>query len=293
VSRPLAASEEALRWRDAAHEFADIADALTMSAFRHYLEVRTKADGTWVTQVDEDVEHALRRAILERFPDHAVLGEEDGRQGPLDAPTWVLDPIDGTTNFVKRNPIFATLIAVQVGGQEVAGVVSAPALSTRWDGVAGGPAHQDGRVVTVSAVDRIEDAEVAFGGLDTFVDAGRMSLISALSGRAARVRGYGDFWQHCLVAAGSTDLAVEAEVKVWDLAAVKLVVEAAGGRFTDLAGRRTAAGGSAISSNGRLHDEVLRMVDTHGTTGRDAAGEEKAGGQPVDQGMLDGSDHGR
>jgi len=253
---------EALRWRDAAHELADVADALTMSAFRHHLEVRTKADGTWVTQVDEDVERALRRAILERFPDHAVLGEENGRQGPADAPTWVLDPIDGTTNFVKRNPIFATLIAVQVDGQEVAGVVSAPALTTRWDGVAGGPAHQDGRVVTVSRVDRVEDAEVAFGGLDTFVDADRMDLVAELSGRASRVRGYGDFWQHCLVAAGSTDVAIEAEVKVWDLAAVKAVVEAAGGRFTDLSGRRTADGGSALSSNGRLHDEVLGMVGT-------------------------------
>jgi histidinol-phosphatase len=254
-------SDTARRWRDAAHELADIADALTMSAFRHHLQVRTKADGSWVTQVDEDVERALREAILDRFPDHAVLGEEDGRRGPADAPTWVLDPIDGTTNFVKRNPIFATLIAVQVGGQEMAGVVSAPALSTRWDGVAGGPAHQDGRVVHVSEVARLEDAEVAFGGLDVFAEHGRMSMVTDLSARAGRVRGYGDFWQHCLVAAGSTDVAVEAEVKVWDLAAVKLVVEAAGGRFTDLAGRRTAAGGSALSSNGHLHDEVLKLAD--------------------------------
>ena len=267
---------QAVRWREAAHEFADIADALTSSAFRHHLPVRTKADGSWVTQVDEDVERALRRAIFDRFPDHAVLGEENGREGPADAPTWVLDPIDGTTNFVKRNPIFATLIAVQVAGQEVAGVVSAPALSTRWDGIAGGPAHQDGRVVTVSRVDRIEDAEVAFGGLELFVEAERMPLVAQLSGRAGRVRGYGDFWQHCLVAAGSTDVAIEAEVKVWDLAAVKLVVEAAGGRFTDLSGRRTAAGGSALSSNGRLHDEVLGMVG--------AAGLHET---------LDGSDHGR
>jgi histidinol-phosphatase len=253
-------TNEALRWRDAAHAFADIADALTMSAFRHHLEVRTKADGSWVTQVDEDVERALRHAILECFPDHAVLGEESGRHGPTDAPTWVLDPIDGTTNFVKRNPIFATLIAVQVDGQEIAGVVSAPALTTRWDGVTGGPAHQDGRVVHVSEVDRIEDAEVAFGGLDTFVDEQRMPLVTELSSRAGRVRGYGDFWQHCLVAAGSTDAAIEAEVKVWDLAAVKLVVESAGGRFTDLMGRRTAAGGSALSTNGRLHDEILALA---------------------------------
>jgi histidinol-phosphatase len=246
--------------RDAALELADLADRLTLPAFRGHLEVRTKADGTWVTQVDEGVERALREAIAARFKGHAVLGEEDGRIGPQDAPTWVIDPIDGTTNFVRGNPIFATLIAVQVDGQEVAGVVSAPALGTRWDALAGGPARQDGRPIRVSDTDRLADAEVAFGGLDVFVAEQRFDLVERLSGRVARVRGYGDFWNHCLVAAGSTDVALEAEVKVWDLAAVKVVVEAAGGTFTDLGGRRTAAGGSAVSTNGRLHAEVLDLV---------------------------------
>jgi histidinol-phosphatase len=246
--------------RDAALELADLADGLTLPAFRGHLDVRTKADGTWVTQVDEAVERTLREAIAVRFPGHAVLGEEEGRIGPDDAPTWVIDPIDGTTNFVRGNPIFATLIAVQVDGQELAGVVSAPALATRWDAVAGGLARQDGRPIRVSDTDRLAAAEVAFGGLDVFAAQGRLGLVAGLSGQAARVRGYGDFWNHCLVAAGSTDVALEAEVKVWDLAAVKIVVEAAGGTFTDLAGRRTAAGGSAISSNGRLHAEVMELV---------------------------------
>jgi histidinol-phosphatase len=253
-------TQDALALRDAALELADRADRLTLAAFRGHLDVRTKADGTWVTEVDETVERTLREAIWERFPDHAVLGEEDGRRGPDDAPTWVIDPIDGTTNFVRGNPIFATLIAVQVDGDEVAGVVSAPALTTRWDGVVGGPARQDGRRIEVSGVDRLDDAEVAFGGLDVFAAEGRLDLVTELAGRAARIRGYGDFWNHCLVAAGSTDVAVEAEVKVWDLAAVKVVVEAAGGRFTDLSGVRTAAGGSAVSSNGRLHDEVVGLA---------------------------------
>lgn len=259
MSSPVSISD-AVMWRDAARELADIADALTMSAFRHHLDVRTKSDGSWVTQVDEDVEDALRRAILERFPDHAVLGEESGHHGPADAPTWILDPIDGTTNFVKRNPIFATLIGVRLDGQEVAGVVSAPALSTRWDGVVGGPAHQDGRVVHVSGVTDLADAEVSFGGLEIFVDEGRFPVVEKLSSRAGRVRGYGDFWQHCLVASGSTDVALESEVKVWDLAAVKAVVEAAGGRFTDLDGQRTSDGGTALSSNGHLHAEVLALA---------------------------------
>lgn len=260
-------TDDALALRDAALELADLADRLTLAAFRGHLDVRTKADGTWVTEVDEAVERNLREAIRVRFPDHAVLGEEAGRLGPPDAPTWVIDPIDGTTNFVRGNPIFATLVAVQVEGEEVAGVVSAPALTTRWDGVAGGPARQDGRRIEVSTVDRLEDAEVAFGGLDVFASEGRLGLVTALSGRAARVRGYGDFWNHCLVAAGSTDLAVEAEVKVWDLAAVKVVVEAAGGRFTDLVGDRTATGGSAVSSNGRLHDVVLDLARSGASDG--------------------------
>jgi histidinol-phosphatase len=235
--------QDALAWRDAAAGFADLADELTLAAFRGHLDVR--------------VEQTLRSAVLERFPDHAVLGEESGHIGPEDAPTWVIDPIDGTTNFVKGNPVFATLIALQIDGEEVAGVVSAPALATRWDGVAGGPARQDGREIHVSDTDELGDAEVAFGGLDVFATEGRLALVADLSSRAGRVRGYGDFWQHCLVAAGSTDVAIEAEVKVWDLAAVKVVVEAAGGRFTDLAGRRRADGGSAVSSNGLLHAEVL------------------------------------
>ena len=246
-------------------ELADAADAMTLRAFRQHLEVRTKADGTWVTSVDEAVERTLRSMILDRFPDHAVLGEEDGRQGPPDAPTWILDPIDGTTNFVKGNPVFATLIAVPVAGRELAGVVRAPALTTRWDGVAGGPAHQDGRPIRVSQVSTLGEAEVAFGGLDYFTDSGRGEGVIRLVEATRRQRGYGDFWNHCLVAAGSTDVAAEAEVSLWDLAAVKVVVEAAGGRFTDLHGRRTADGGSALSSNGRLHDEVLAMLAPAGS----------------------------
>ncbi len=245
-----------------AHELADEADARTLPAFRGHLEVRAKADGTWVTEVDEDVERALREQLNHRFPDHAFLGEEEGHRGPEGAPTWIIDPIDGTTNFVGGNPIFATLIAVQVDGQEIAGVVSAPALQTRWDGVAGGPARQDGEPIRVSDRHQLADAEVAFGGLDYFQTRGLSGVVDALVRRTRRQRGYGDFWQHCLVAAGSTDIAIEADVNLWDLAAVKVVVEAAGGRFSSLAGERTAAGGDALSTNGHLHDEVLALVSS-------------------------------
>ncbi|MCC5948697.1 MAG: histidinol phosphatase [Nitriliruptoraceae bacterium] len=256
---------QAMVWRDAALEFADAADALALGAFRRALQVRTKDDGTWVTDVDVGIERAIRRRIQDRFPEHAILGEEDGRTGPRDAPTWVIDPIDGTTNFVKGNPIFATLIAVRVGDDDRVGVVSAPALGTRFDGVVGAGARQDGRSIAVSMVDDLARAEVALGGLDVFAAEQRMALVDALAHRAARIRGYGDFWQHCLVAAGSTDVALEAEVKLWDLAAVRALVEAAGGRFTDLVGRATADGGSAIASNGHLHDDVLALVEATAT----------------------------
>jgi histidinol-phosphatase len=246
-----------------AHELADLADALTLPAFRGRLEgvgVETKGDGTWVSEVDVEVERTLRRAIRSRFADHAVLGEEDGLDGPEDGPRWILDPIDGTTNFVKGNPIYATLVALQVDGDEVVGVVSAPALGSRWDGVLGGPATQDGREIRVSDITDLGDAEVAFGGLTYFDVEGYSRLVEDLTARTHRQRGYGDFWQHCLVAAGSTDIAIEASVKLWDLAAPRCIVEAAGGRFTSLDGSPTADGGSALSTNGHLHDEVLAAI---------------------------------
>jgi histidinol-phosphatase len=249
-----------------AHELADLADGLTLPAFRSRLDgvdLQTKGDGTWVTEIDVEVERTLRAAIRDRFPEHAVLGEEDGLDGADDAPRWILDPIDGTTNFVKGNPIYATLIGLQVEGDEVVGVASAPALGSRWDGVRGGPAHQDGRPIRVSTVDDLGDAEVTFGGLRYFDRRGWDDLVVDLTRRTRRQRGYGDFWQHCLVAAGSTDVALEASVKLWDLAAVRCIVEAAGGRFTSLEGDATADGGSALASNGLLHDEVLAIVAAH------------------------------
>jgi histidinol-phosphatase len=259
VSSPLGADDrhELLRF---AHHLADLADAITLPGFRSGLAVERKTDGTPVTDADRGAERAIRTAIADRFPGHAVLGEEDGLSGDPAAPRWVVDPIDGTKNFVRGNPVWATLVALQVDGTEVLGVVSAPALGSRWDGVVGGPAHQDGREVRVSDVADLGAAEVSFGGLGYFDARGRGDIVSELTSRSARQRGYGDFWQHCLVASGACEVAIEAEVSLWDLAAVKVIVEAAGGRFTDLAGTPTADGGSAISSNGRVHDEVLAVV---------------------------------
>lgn len=271
---------EALRF---AHALADLADAITLPAFWQGqaarwqrplgtaeragpLEFELKADGSPVTEADRAAEGAMRRAIAQRFPSHGVLGEEEGRQGPRDAPTWILDPIDGTNNFIRGLPVFATLIAFTLDDRGVVAVVSAPGLGTRWDGVAGGPARQDGSDVRVSEVAELAEAHVSFGGLNYFSGT-TTDVIKRFSSSTARQRGYGDFWQHCLVAAGAIDIALDAEVERWDLAAPKIIVEAAGGRLTAFDGADTDAGGNALSTNGRLHDAALSLIAA-GATGR-------------------------
>jgi histidinol-phosphatase len=249
--------------RDLALELADAADAVTLDAFARGPASRTKADGTLVTAVDEAVEDLLRARIRAEFPDHRILGEESGAGGgDPEAPLWVLDPIDGTTNFVRGNPVFATLIGVVVAGSDAVGVISAPALGSRWDGIVGEGARQDGRPVRVSARDDLAAAEVAFGDLAP-LEATRPGLIRALSDRTWRQRAYGDFWNFGLVASGSTDLVVEGRLNHWDLSACRAVILAAGGRVTDLDGVDRSDGGSAIATNGRLHAVTLAVVASH------------------------------
>ena len=248
-------------------ELADVADRMTLAAFGASPEVHRKPDGTEVTAVDVAVEAELRRRIVAAFPDHRVLGEEDGwgpegGSRPDGVPVWTVDPIDGTTNFVAENPIFATLIACSVNGRDVVGVVSAPALGSRWQGVVGEGARQDGRPIAVSGVERLEDAEVSVGGFADIED--RLpGLLAELARGTRRQRGYGDFWAYCLLAAGSTDAVLEARLNPWDLAAVRAVVEAAGGRVTDLDGVSRSDGGSAVATNGALHAELLDLVRAH------------------------------
>ena len=247
-------------------ELADVADRLTLGAFRNAPEVRRKGDGTEVTETDLAVELALRERIIAAFPDHRVVGEEGGWGGQdgagavdPEAPVWTIDPIDGTTNFVKGNPIYATLIACSLGDRDLVGVVSAPALGSRWDGVVGEGARQDGRTIGVSTVGRLADAEVSVGAFSDLEE--RVpGLLAHLATGTTRQRGYGDFWAYCLLAAGSTDAVVEAQLNAWDLAAVRAVVVAAGGRVTDLDGVDRSDGGSAVATNGLLHDELLGLI---------------------------------
>ncbi len=237
---------------DLALRLADAADGIALSRFRaRDLVVETKPDQTPVTEADRAVETELRTILgVERRRD-AILGEEQGQTGSS-ARRWIVDPIDGTRNYSRGVPVWATLIALEDHGRVTVGVVSAPALHRRWWAERGAGAHANGDLVRVSRVSRPEDAVLTF--------ALEQSLPS-LAARAWHARGYGDFWSHMLVAEGAVDGAIDAiGVSVWDLAAVQVIVEEAGGTFTDFAGEHRIDGRSAISSNGLLHADLLEAV---------------------------------
>jgi histidinol-phosphatase len=227
------------------------------------LAVETKPDLTPVSEADRAVEVALRRRLAEERPDHGVLGEELGDTAGAGGWRWLVDPIDGTKNYVRGIPVWGTLLALQHHGRTVVGVVSAPALGRRWWAARGGGAFADGDPIRVSAVADLADACLSYDEVVAFDRLGLADAFLALGRRVWRVRGYSDFWAHMLVAEGAVDVAVHAEpgVHLWDLAPLKIIVEEAGGRFTDLTGEVTDNGGSAVASNGLLHDEVLAAFD--------------------------------
>jgi len=243
-------------------ELADLADAVSLPRFRALdLVVETKPDLTPVTEADRAVERAVREHVARVRPDMAVLGEEEGEEdaGPSGW-RWILDPIDGTANYVRGIPVWATLLGLEHHGRLVGGIVSAPALGRRWWAERGGGAFADGTPIRVSKVARIEDAHLAFAGTGRWARDGKGEALLELLGRCRRARGFGDFCMHLLVAEGAVDAAFEPTVAYYDVAAVQVIVEEAGGRFTDLLGRPRADGGSAVSSNGLLHDDVLAAL---------------------------------
>ena len=227
-----------------------------MAAFRGGLAVERKADGSPVTEADRAVERELRARLAAARPEDGVIGEEYGAEGGGER-RWLLDPIDGTRNFVRGIPVFATLIALEVAGRIEVGVVSAPALGARWWAARGGGAHASGRRVRVSQVASLDQAQLAYDSVPGFAVRGLEERFLGLARRCGRTRGFGDFWSHVLVAEGCVEVAVEPEVSPWDLAPLIVIVEEAGGRFTDLDGRARIDGGSAVASNGILHDVVL------------------------------------
>jgi histidinol-phosphatase len=255
-------SDENLADLRLALELADLADAVTLERFRASdLVVETKPDLTPVSEADRAVEQLLRKRIAEERPAHAVLGEEFGTgDGPRGSTRWIVDPIDGTKNYVRGIPVYATLIALEREGALSVGVASAPALGRRWWAAKGAGAFADGAPLRVSRVATLEDAQLGHSSVSSWADHGLTERFLELERRCWRGRGFGDFWTHMMVAEGACDVAAEPEVSLWDVAAVQVIVEEAGGRFTNLAGVPRPDGGSAVSSNGLLHDEVLGIL---------------------------------
>jgi histidinol-phosphatase len=241
-------------------QLADLADAITVERFQaDDLVVETKPDLTPVTEADRAVERALRKRIGEERPGHGVVGEEFGAD-QAGGVRWILDPIDGTKNYLRGIPVWATLIALEREGRVEVGVVSAPALHRRWWAARGEGAFVDGRPIHVSRIAELSDAVLSHASFTSWEEHGLGEQFLTLVRSCWRTRGFGDFWSHMLVAEGVVDLAVEPEVALWDLAALQVIVEEAGGRFTDLGGTPTPAGGSVVTTNGRLHDQVLTTL---------------------------------
>ena len=248
---------------DLALDLAARADAITAARFGALdLRVDHKPDLTPVTDADEAVEHELRDVLARERPGDDIFGEEHGGTPTRSGRQWVIDPIDGTKNFVRGVPVWASLIALLQDGIPTVGVVSAPALNRRWWAAAGLGAHLsvDGgapRRLQVSAVADLDSASLSFSSLSGWAERGLRDRFIALTDAVWRVRGYGDFFSYCLVAEGAVDIACEPEVKLWDLAPLDVLVREAGGWFTDIAGTPGPHGGSAVATNGHLHSLTL------------------------------------
>ena len=237
-----------------AHELADVADAITVARFRAVdLHVDTKPDLTPVSEADRSAEEAIRGRVSASGRGEGVLGEEFGDDGG--DVKWIVDPIDGTTNYVRGVPVWATLLALEREGEVVLGLVSAPALRRRWWALRGEGAFADGERCRVSAIARIEECAVSTTSARRMPDGWRTIVQRAWSNR-----GLGDFWQHCLVAEGALDVACDSVMQVWDYAPVQIVVEEAGGRCTTFAGGEPQPDDSFVATNGVLHDEVVALL---------------------------------
>lgn len=254
---------------DLALDLADVADRVTSAAFRRPdLAVETKPDLTPVTEADRSAEQAIRDALAGRRPEDAVVGEEYGTSGTGER-RWIVDPIDGTKNFVRGIPVWGTLIALEDRGHLVVGVVSAPALGRRWWAGRGlgafaadlGPSPRAaGLPIHVSRVADLEDAQLSGASLEGWDERGLTAQVVDLALRCWRDRSFGDFWSHMLVAEGACDIGLDPVASLWDLAALQVIVEEAGGTFTDLAGVPRSDGGCGVSSNGLLHPRALAIL---------------------------------
>jgi len=265
VTIPAAQAHEDLAF---ALELADIADAISLPRFQAAdLHVDTKPDKTFVTDADTAVEAAIRAHIEQHRPTDGFLGEESGttEQGSRQ---WILDPIDGTSNFLRGVPNWATLIALAVDGVPVIGVVSAPAFGKRWWAatgqaawlsVQGGEPHR----LQVSGVSTLADASLSFQSIRQWDEAGYRDALISLTRSIWRDRAYGDMWSYMLLAEGQLDIVAEFDVKPYDLAALVPIVTEAGGTFTDISGAASIWNGSVIATNSALHSSVVEFVKSH------------------------------
>ncbi|GAA1790952.1 inositol monophosphatase family protein [Agromyces lapidis] len=244
-------------------DLADLADTVALARFRAAdLSVSTKPDRSFVTEADLAVERALRERLAEARPADGILGEEFGTEGDSSR-QWIIDPIDGTSNFMRGVPVWGALISLAVDGVPVVGVASAPAMGRRWWGAAGGGAFTTDapgaapRPISVSSVAELGDASLSFQSIAQWREAGYLDRLLSLAERVWRDRAYGDLWSYMLLAEGLIDITGEFDVKPYDLAALVPIVEEAGGRFTSIPGEPGPWHGSALATNGLLHDAVL------------------------------------
>jgi histidinol-phosphatase len=248
-----------------AHVLADDADAQTMQRFRaRDLRIDTKSDTTPVTDADRAAEEAIRRMLARARPRDAIVGEELGSEG-WGSRRWVIDPIDGTKSYLRGVPVWATLIALMVDDDVVAGVVSAPALGRRWWAARGTGAWTGKSLAAatrchVSVIDSLDQASMSYSSLAGWDETGRLEAFLHLMLACWRTRAYGDFWSYMLLADGAVDIATEPALALHDMAAPAVIVEEAGGRFTDFNGKPGPLGTAALATNGVLHDEVLSII---------------------------------
>lgn len=245
---------------EVAIEAVTAAGEIALRYFSGSFRVERKADMSPVTEADRKVEEAIVTLLRSAFPSFGFLGEEFGKQGPQDGARWIIDPIDGTRNFVRGIPYWATLLALEEGGEVTLGVIHAPATGELFYARKGEGVYLNGTPIHVSAVNRLDEAFLVHGSLNLIHVTEHWEGFIRLVDATERQRGYGDYHAYTFVARGQAEICFEVDVKPWDLAAVKIVTEEAGGRFTDLSGKPTIYSGNALVTNGRLHDQALTLL---------------------------------
>jgi len=252
----------------------DEADAISLASFRRSIRIEAKPDASYVTEADMAVERAVRARITSRFPDHGLVGEEYGEAPSDSGRRWIIDPIDGTHNYMRGVPVYATLLALEIEGEMAVGAVSAPALHRRWfswqgggawavDTVPGGWDPASAMSLSVSEVEDPGEASLVYSSFPSIVESGLAPGFGPLLGKVWRDRGLGDFYGYMLVAEGAAEVMVESELKLWDLAGPLAVMQQAGARVTDITGGADMPDRGVLATNGRMHDAILAELKGH------------------------------